>query len=461
MEQLVARQAHNLEVVRSSRAPATKHKVKADISALYLYPFKTIGSATGQNVLKMSNSIGWVSPNNVKKMCSDTNKKLSFVEIEKYRLPIYNKKSKDKVVYFYVLDPQSILDGCPKMKRIRKKFAHIHSAKERDEAALRFRDEIARKLKEGWNPLIADNTNKSFSAFEDVLNKYQKQLNKLCKDGVYTDKTYTDYCNRIRMLRSFNSQLPTPIIYIYMMDRAYIEDFLEYIYVDRDTSPRTRNNYLGFMSSLCTWLRKNGYIKYQMTDDIPPLRESEKKRKPLSDGDMKRLSDYLQDKNKPFLLACMLQYYTFVRPGELSQITIGDISVKEQTMFVSHKISKNRKDGVVTIPARAMRLMIDLGIFSNPSDYYLFGKDFMPTPERQSSRIFREQWIKVRKSLGFPNSYQFYSLKDTGITDVIDSAGLTTAKDQARHSSVQVTNAYVRKDQHSVHPELKNFEGSL
>lgn len=133
-----------------------------------------------------------------KKICSDTNKKLSFVEIEKYRLPIYNKKSKDKVVYFYVLDPQSILDGCPKMKRIRKKFAHIHSAKERDEAALRFRDEIARKLKEGWNPLIADNTNKSFSAFEDVLNKYQKQLNKLCKDGVYTDKTYTDYCNRIR-----------------------------------------------------------------------------------------------------------------------------------------------------------------------------------------------------------------------------------------------------------------------
>lgn len=89
-------------------------------------------------------------------MLPENNKRLSFAEIEKYRLPIYTKKGKEKFVYFYVLDPESLLEGTPHLKRIRKKFNHIHNKKDRDEAALRFRDEVAVKLKQGWNPLIQE-----------------------------------------------------------------------------------------------------------------------------------------------------------------------------------------------------------------------------------------------------------------------------------------------------------------
>lgn len=78
-----------------------------------------------------------------------------------------------------------------------------------------------------------------------------------------------------------------------------------------------------------------------------------------------------------------------------------------------------------------------------------------------TSHIFRDRWLIVRKDLNFPVSYKFYSLKDTGISDTIDKAGLTIAKDQARHSSVHVANAYCRKNQQSVHPELIDFEGDL
>lgn len=394
-------------------------------------------------------------------MYSKSNKKLNFLEIEKYRLPIYNRKSKDKIVYFYVLDPQSVLDGAPKMKRIRKKFAHIHSAKERDDAALRFRDEIARKLKEGWNPLVEECGNKSFALFDDVLDKFKRHMTKLKKDDVYTEKTYYDYCNRLERLRKYNEQCKHRITYIYQFDTPYIESYLEWIYVDCDNGPRTRNNYLVWIGTFCTFCRANGYIHTHPTEDIKPLREKDKQRKPLSRSDMKRLLLYLQDNNKPYLLACMFQYYLFVRPKELVCLRVGDVSVKDQTLFVSHNISKNRKDGVVTIPAKVIRLMIELNVLSAPSDYYLFGRDFLPSPEKSHNGIFRNKWLSIRKELNFPFDYKFYSLKDTGITDTIDGAGLTVAKDQARHSSVHVTNAYCRKEQHSVHPELKNFDGAL
>ena len=41
---------------------------------------------------------------------------------------------------------------------------------------------------------------------------------------------------------------------------------------------------------------------------------------------------------------------------------------------------------------------------------------------------------------------------------MINSVGLNVAKDQARHSSVAVTNNYASRNQMHAQPELKNFE---
>lgn len=388
-------------------------------------------------------------------------KKISFAEIEKYRLPIYNRKGKEKFVYFYVLDPDSVIEGNPKLKRIRKKFNHIHSKKERDEAALRFRDEVSIKLKQGWNPLILESGKKGFTLYTIAFDKYEMYIKKLLKDKSLKEKTVIDYSSRLKQLREYNEKLESKMVYIYQMDHCYIEGFLEYVYVERDTSPKTRNNYLRWISAFCNYLHNNGYIASNSAEKITFLREDDKQRKPLSAADMKKLNNYLAEHNPDFLLACQVHYYTLIRPNELSNIRLNDISLKEQTIFVSKDISKNRKDGKVTLPAIVIRHMIDRNIFSYPGDSYLFGRNFKPSLDKADARIFREEWIKVREALDFPSYYQFYSLKDTGITDAIDRVGLSVTKDQARHSSVATTNKYVRKDQLTAHPELKNFEGNL
>lgn len=398
------------------------------------------------------------SRNNVKKMFP-LQKKLNLTELESYRLPIYNKKAKEKVVYFYVLDPQSVIDGNPKLVRIRKKFNHIHGARERDDAALRFRDEVSRKLRTGWNPLIQEQGTKGFTTIQDVLEKYERYLKKMLKDEVFTKDTHRDYSSRFDMFKQY-LQI-SPIIYIYQLDTPFVESFLEWVYVDRDTSPRTRNNYRLWISTFCTFLKQSGYLKENPVEGIKNLREQDKFRKTLTAADLSRLHDFLDKNDKPFLLVCMMQYYTFIRPKELMLLRVGDISVKEQTVFVSHSFSKNRKDGKATLPARVIRLMIELGVLSHHSDCFLFSKGFMPGERQRDSRSITNRWKEVRKALGFPSCYQFYSLKDTGITDAIGTVGLTVAMDQARHSDISITNKYVAKDQLHAHPELKNFEGNL
>ena len=152
-------------------------------------------------------------------MCPNK-KRINLVELERYRLPIYSRKSKEKIVYFYVLDPRSVVEGNPKMVRIRKKFNHIHGAREREEAALRFREEVARKLREGWNPLEQDCGTKGFTPFEDVLEKYFGWLQKLLKDNVITNKTFQDYKSRLDMLKKFNDKKNARIMYIYQLKTA-------------------------------------------------------------------------------------------------------------------------------------------------------------------------------------------------------------------------------------------------
>lgn len=394
-------------------------------------------------------------------MCSlgkekEVARKCDFAEVVKYRPAVYNRRSKEKFVYFYVLDPQSILDGCPKLKRIRKKFNSFKSAKMNDQEAMRFVVEVNRKLEEGWNPLMESNSKKAWTLTSEVLDGYEKYLKKLLKDEVVTEKTYVDYGSRLKMFRGYSGEHAIP--YIYMLDKGYIEGFLEFLYVERDVSPRTRNNYLTFMSSMCSWLVECGYLTSNPCQGIKSLRNKEKFRKALSDKDCGTLFKYLEENDRHFLLACMFHYYTLIRPKEMAELRVGDISVSKQSVFVSGKISKNRKDAVVTVPKVLLKMMIDMDVLSCASSDYLFSSGFKPGAKKCSSRAFTYRWDQVRDELKFPKWYQFYSLKDTGITNIINKVGLNVAKDQARHSSVAVTNNYASKEQMKAHSELFDFE---
>lgn len=393
-------------------------------------------------------------------MCS-SRKRISFAGIEKFRLPVYHRKGKVKYVSFYVLDPESIIKGEPKMKRIRKRFDRYKTVKERDEAALRFREEVSAKLKSGWNPLIAESANRGFTSFDDAVGQYIRHLTKLNKEHALKDKTLVDYRNRLERFCEYKEERPEKIIYIYQVDRVFVEGFLDYVYLDRDTSSRTRNNYQRWVSSFCTWLVNKGFLKENPTVGIALIREEEKKRGTLTKANLKEMKEYLQDKNPDFLLACMVHYYTLIRPGELAAIRLDDVSIKEQTIYIGKEISKNRKDAKVTVPRKVLQMMIGRGVFNHPSHYYLFGKRFVPSEEKADGRIFREEWARMRKALHWPDSLQFYSLKDTGITNAIDRVGLTVVKDQARHSSIDITNKYIRKEQMKAHPEYLDYDGDL
>ena len=175
---------------------------------------------------------------------------------------------------------------------------------------------------------------------------------------------------------------------------------------------------------------------------------------------LKAMREYLMEHNRRFLLACYIEYYMNIRPDEMRFLKIGYIDIRNCIVALPGKFAKNRKRQEVTVPKKVLKLMIDLGVFNFPSQYYLFGPDLTPSTQQIAVNRFRQEWARLRKALNWPDTYQFYSLKDSGISDNIDRYGLLTARDQARHADAATTNRYA-KVRRTAHVELRDWDGDL
>ena len=176
---------------------------------------------------------------------------------------------------------------------------------------------------------------------------------------------------------------------------------------------------------------------------------------------VQRIGRWLEQHDPYFLLACQLLYNCFIRPVEMTRLKVGWVNVEAGTVSIPAEASKNRESMVVTLPKSVLYKMMDLGIFKSPSDDFLFSKNLRPGPQQIDTIIFRHHWNSLRSALGLRKEWQFYSLKDTGITEMLDkNIASITVRDQARHSSLAITEVYTRHQQRANEAVL-NWEGSL
>ena len=123
------------------------------------------------------------------------------------------------------------------------------------------------------------------------------------------------------------------------------------------------------------------------------------------------------------------------------------VDLEKGFITIPGTISKNKKSEDITIPNDLLEL---LKIHIGKADFndYLFSNNEFKTglkiirPDRITS-----VWSSMRKKLKVDVVYQFYSLKDTGITELLNS-GIAAIKvrDQARHHDLKITESYTSRN---------------
>ncbi|MGM9763376.1 MAG: tyrosine-type recombinase/integrase [Candidatus Cryptobacteroides sp.] len=345
----------------------------------------------------------------------------------------------DWYVYFYVTDPVT-----QTMRRVRIKINRIKNKKERLKVARQMIVALNERLALGWNPFIEKSAPKSGTNIYDAM------------DAFITAKSKSAEANSMRSYKSFiktfrswmaskgadGSKFPV-MSFTHQTALQLMKDVDE----DDRISAQTYNNYLRFFTLLFNWFLEKGYVAENPFAGIKrkDRRKIKKKRRIMSDEELARLTGFLKENNPCYLAMCLMCYCCFMRPKEIALLRCEDIDLDNQTIHIRAEIAKNDNDSYRTIPDDMLPFLrgLDLSVAKN----FVFSDShtFVSGKKKVLTQAIARYWNDViRPECGFPMELQFYSLKDTGITNMLGSGvPVSFVKQQADHGSLAMTSIYL------------------
>ncbi|MBF03241.1 MAG: integrase [Flavobacterium sp.] len=347
---------------------------------------------------------------------------------------------KQWVVIYYAKNPMS-----EKMERFRVYIPAMKNQKERKKLGKKMALEINNKLYSGWLPYYSDTKSTEFKSYEYCKEKFLEQNEKDVKTGLKRIDTLRTYKSFLKMIDLYAKEKKIDLKLAIHLNKEFVVNYLDWILYERNNTARTHNNHLDFVATFVNYCVHRGWIKENFVKQIPRRKESEKKRKVLP-AEVKEKVKQLETKNFHFYALCMLIYYCFIRRTELTKLKVSDVELVNNRIILRAEISKNKKTESVTIPRKFLSTLIKHLENAKNSDY-LFGEDFKPCDTRLKPAKISSTWDKFRLDNDIDIIYQFYSLKDTGITDLL-KAGLPAIKvrDQARHHDLKITEKYTARN---------------
>lgn len=375
---------------------------------------------------------------NSQKNYSTRNKSIAFIDYKPAELRI----NKDWMIVYYAKNPVSGKLECQRLR-----VPMLSNKSERLKHGKKITLEINNKLAAGWSPFFEE-TGKNYKTLNEVIDAFLKQLQKQLTDGVVRQDTIRTYNSNLNLFKQFLSEKHIKITFAIEVNKKICLQYLDWVYVDRNNSPRTRNNHLIFLKLFCSFLVARGVLNENPTAGILPMKLPKKTREVFPVDVKTLIQEKLQSYDNGFYTLCMTTYFCLIRNTELGKLLVGMVNIESSSIFLAKEISKNKKDETITIPSQFLpALKAHIGNAS--ADKYLFSSDnFKVGSEPMPVRKIASAWEQLRTELNLEKKYQFYSLKDTGITDLLNS-GIPAIKvrDQARHYDIKITELYTPRNQ--------------
>lgn len=375
-------------------------------------------------------------PKSQKKNLQVANRAVIFID---YKPAELHKGKEWRVEYYAKIPAQN------ELKRFRKRVPVISPKSERLKYAKKMVVAINQKLENGWSPFyeIQDVQYKSLQFCTDLFLQYQE---KEVQDGIKRPDTVRSYKSFLANLQQYVEKKKIQLKFIIELDTFFIQNYLDYLYFEKKNSPRTYNNHLRFLFTFLEWCKNKRFVNQNAAESIKPKPKAQKKRDVL-DQDIKSKVKSLQNTNFHYYILCMVTYYCFIRRTELTKLKVSDVNLHKSYITIASENSKNRKTENVTIPTALHELLVQHLAQAKNNDYLFSANGYRAGKTQLNPKKISDEWAKFRKINNIDSKFQFYSLKDTGITDLLNS-GIPAIKvrDQARHHDLKITETYTARN---------------
>jgi site-specific recombinase XerD len=350
-------------------------------------------------------------------------------------LPACLKKNKSGwVIEYWVENP-----ALHTMSRKRIRVDHIRKRYTRQSEAvahiLKIANEINIKLMKGWNPFILPEDARLYTDFKTVIKKYIDE-----KQRELRPDTIRSYKSFLSAFFTFTQKCLT-VKYAGQFTKLHASQYMDYLSDNPRLGLRSQNNQLKFMRVFFNWMLEKCYVNNNPFMLIKGKKKQEKKRIIIDPGTRHRIEQHLQKENPVLLVFFQLIYSSLIRPKELINIKVGDVDFEHNTIRIDSSVAKNHHQRFAAITPQVKKNLEY--IRSYKPDMWLFSQQFTPSYTQAHRAKFGKLWIKLRDELRLPAEMQLYSLRDTGIYDML-KAGIDplTVKQHADHHSLEMTTIY-------------------
>lgn len=349
--------------------------------------------------------------------------------------PATYTKGRESFITFYATDPVS---GTLKRKRI--KLNHIRKKTERDKYAALLCHRINEKLFEGWNPFVEEMGSKAVTIVDAVSSFMDRKR----KEG--RKSTVVSYSSQAGILTSWLNEKRLGKKYVFEIDHAILYKYMSDMEERRNLGGTTYNNYISFLVILWDYFIERDYTTDNPAAKLKRRRENEKKRVVIPRDVRARIKEYYLERIPNFYIVMQLCYRCFIRPTEIVSLKVENYIPDEGLLVIPGDVAKNHKERTIAVPD-VIKSYLDT-LSDVPSHYYIFGdpSTYAPRQKKIAHTRISECWAEMRKKLKLPDKYQFYGLKDTGITEMLEQGvPAKYVKELADHHSLAMTEKYTHK----------------
>ena len=343
-------------------------------------------------------------------------------------------------IEFYAWDVQ-------KSHLVRKRFYEINNIKtdrDRRTYANRIIQQLNKLLKEGYH---FDVNKASSRAEEEELSSFtlKKAINYALelRKASLRSTSYPSYKSSVTLFLKWASENRLQDMDIVYFDKLRAVYFNDYLLAQCGYGAKTVNGRISYLKSLFQILAEHEIIRDNPFKNFKKQKEGGSHRNmALSENHMSKIKKILCKKDPELWLFIQFTYYCYLRPNEVRQLKKGYFRLDKSQIYIPGHISKNGKEGYVTIPESFRRVIAESNEFNSEGEY-LFQSRNKEKPV--SKNVMGNRYRNLIKDLKLGKDFTLYSWKHSGVVAAYNAGiDIKTIQSQCRHHSLEQTDIYLK-----------------
>ena len=376
-----------------------------------------------------------------------------------YTPPILKKTaSRGEHIEYYVYNPVTM-----KMERQRIRLEKLsHQFKNRSQykqMVMQLMMNLTGKLAGGWTPYGENQNVAEYTPINKAIEAYIADKSR--------DLRKASMVSYISVAKIFVEWLTTQNIHemaSHLLNQPTCQRFMDELRDRPKFNNNTYNTYLKKYRACFAWMVDRGYCKENPFEKIKTLKKQEKIRQLIPVDARETVINHVRTSKHPnYEIVMHLIFTSLIRPSEIERLQVRDVDLKNKCIHIPANKAKTHKDRDAALSDTCIAMLIPL--LSKPGilpTWYLINSNYECGPEPCYHSMFKKHWMKIRKECGLPDEMQLYSLKDSGITEMLEAGvSINQVKEAAGHADISTTNKYIGKDTEKMIEAVRGANVSL